>query len=294
MKPDFLHRLSILMILAVLGFSAAAKEVNATDASGKRQGYWIIKGSMANDRNYAPEAVVEEGNYVNNLKEGLWKKYWPNGKLKSEINYSFGKPEGEYSTYYENGQLEERANWINGKNVGKFNRFYDNGNPQQEFYFADNGKRNGIQKYYYDNGKMALEVSIVNGAEEGVMKRYNMDGSLKEESTFNAGTLKPGSIKEINDKPGGEKIEADPYNEQIGKESETTKDAPNDANTFKPNGYNVLYDLSNQITQVGQFKNGRLWDGKWYRYSPEGLLVRIEIYKSGRYIGTGILADEGK
>ena len=275
-----------------MGFSSLAKDLNMTDASGKRQGYWVIKGVMVNDRNYAPEAIVEEGNYRNNLKEGLWKKYWPTGKLKSEITYLYGKPDGDYSIYYENGQLEERASWTEGRNVGNFSRYYENGNPQQQFVFAENGKRNGTQKYFHENGKIALEVTVTNGAEQGVMKRYNEDGSLKEESTFADGTLKPGSIKEINDKPGGEEVKPDIYNAKIGTEVPASKDKPNEATPFKPNGYNTLYDVNNALTQVGQFKNGRLWDGKWYRYSSDGILVRIEIYQNGRYIGTGILAEE--
>ncbi len=56
-------------------------EINKTDAKGQRQGYWIIKGDMVNDAAYKPESKVEEGRYSDNRKDGLWKKYWPNGKI---------------------------------------------------------------------------------------------------------------------------------------------------------------------------------------------------------------------
>jgi S-adenosylmethionine synthetase len=47
---------------------------------------------MLKDPAYAPNAKVEEGAYVNNEKEGMWKRYWPNGAVRSEIYYENGKP----------------------------------------------------------------------------------------------------------------------------------------------------------------------------------------------------------
>jgi hypothetical protein len=34
------------------------------------------------------------------------------------------------------------------------------------------------------------------------------------------------------------------------------------------------------VTQSGEFQQGRLYDGKWYRYNSDGLLIRIEITKA--------------
>ena len=97
---------------------------------------------MINDPQYTSNSVVEEGNYSNNKKEGLWTSYWPNGTTKYEINYTKNRPNGEYSVYYDNGQLEEMGTWDINKNIGEFKRYYPNGNPQQEFFFSTSGKRN--------------------------------------------------------------------------------------------------------------------------------------------------------
>lgn len=287
------HILLVMITVMSLPVFAFESDINRTDAQGQRQGYWIIKGSMLSDATYKPEEKVEEGNYKNNRKDGLWKKYWPGGKLRNEINYVMGKPTGEYKLFYENGKLEEHGFWVNSKNTGDFKRFYQNGNPQQVFTFSDNGKRNGLQKYYHENGKLALEVNIVNGNESGVSKRYNQEGVLIEEKVFENGTVRQVNVvkaKEIQQSKNAAPA-SDPYDKKIGKSSEVVQDKTNKAQAFKPNGYNTLYDKNGNVTQSGEFNEGRLYDGKWYRYNSNGLLIRVEIYKGGKYIGTGVVSE---
>lgn len=283
-----------LFALSTLVSSALGGEINMTDAKGQRQGYWVIMGSMIDDREYKPEDKVEEGNYTDNRKDGVWKRYWPNGRLRSEIKYNSGRPEGEYKLYFENGKLEEHSVWNNSKNIGDFKRYYLNGNPHQQFYFAENGKRNGLQKYYHENGKLAMEVNIVNGTESGLMKRYNPDGSIAEEKTFENGVIKTGTSKKYKETNVKDVVTEDPYDDSVGKESKVTTDKTNKAQSFKPNGFNTLYDKNGAVTQAGEFMNGRLYDGKWYRYNSDGILIRVEIYKGGKFIGCGVVSDNEK
>lgn len=37
----------------------------------------------------------------------------------------------------------------------------------------------------------------------------------------------------------------------------------------------------------GEYRNGILWNGKHYVYDKNGLLIKIEIYKEGKYAGDG-------
>ncbi len=50
-------------------------------------------------------------------KNGIFKSYHDNGKLKEEVNYIDGKMNGIYKSYHENGQLWEEVNYIDGKKV---------------------------------------------------------------------------------------------------------------------------------------------------------------------------------
>jgi antitoxin component YwqK of YwqJK toxin-antitoxin module len=267
----------------------SGRELNRRDESGRKQGYWVIKGFMSNEAEYSPNSIVEEGTYTDDRKEGLWKRYFPNGNVKSEITYSADRPNGPYTVYYVNGQVEERGNWARNKNTGEFRRFHDNGKPQQVFYFSEKGIRNGTQHYYHENGQLALEVNLVEGKEEGRMRRWDEKGKLTEEKDMKGGILVPGSIKRYDSPASGEKPIA---TTEAPKNAPVATDKTNQAEKFKPNGYNVLYDSNQQISQVGEFKNGRLWNGKWNRYNSDGILIRTEIYKSGRFVGNGVLETE--
>ena len=92
--------------------------------SGKKQGYWIIYGKMRNLPDYKPEGVIEEGIVENSRKKGIWKKYYPNGKLKSEIEFINGRPMGAFKTFHPNGQVEEQGNWKGRVYTGNFERYF--------------------------------------------------------------------------------------------------------------------------------------------------------------------------
>jgi len=54
-------------------------------------------------------------------------------------------------------------------------------------------------------------------------------------------------------------------------------------------GYHKLYNSQKQIWKDGEFKKCQLWNGKHYLYDKNGLLMRIMIYKNGRYFADGQL-----
>ena len=288
--------ISSLVLMLIMACSVSANtgidEINALDDQGRRTGYWIINGSMKPTPGFASEQVIEEGNYQANKKQGLWKRYYSSGKLQSEITYKDNIPNGPYSTYFPTGVLEERGNWSYNKNIGDFERYHPNGVKSQAFIFDNNGVRNGTQFYYHENGKPELVVDIINGREEGIMKRYFANGDLKETKDFSGGKLKDGTIKNYD--MVAKKVE---LKEDLGvpdKRSATVvEDKPNLA-IFKETGDNILYNNDKLISQKGYFKNGRLWNGRWYRYDSNGLLEQIEVYKNGKFIGLAPLEEAEK
>jgi antitoxin component YwqK of YwqJK toxin-antitoxin module len=261
----------------------ASESTNSTDAEGRRIGYWIITGSIKPTKGYRAEQVIEEGRYEASKKTGLWKRYYPNGKLLSEITYVNNIPNGPYKTYYDSGVKEEEGNWTFNKNTGDFKRYHPNGQVSQEFTFNSNGIRDGHQKYYHENGQVELEVQISNGKEEGTLKRYYANGDVKETKDFNGGKMNEGSIRTYAMKKPEVKVKetaAVPEKKTVV----VKEDKPN-ISVFKETGNNTLYNKNRQVSQSGYFKNGRLWDGKWYRYDNNGLLEAIEVYKQGKLIG---------
>ena len=265
--------------------------INQVDENGHKYGYWVIYGHMKKDKAYATDAKVEEGKYETNKRTGLWRKYFPSGKLKSKINYRRNIPNGDYTIFFENGKVEEEGSWKNNRNVNAFKRYYKSGKVAQDFTFASNGKRNGEQLYYHENGQLEVQVNVVEGKETGEMKRWYANGDLKESKIFNDGIVDENSIKTYT--PKKEEVivveeTAVPVKTTVApKKSEKTNLA-----VFKADGKNTLYNKNMQISQTGIFKRGKLQDGKWYRYDKDGLLERIEMYKGGKYIGDAVMEDQ--
>jgi len=265
--------------------------INRVDENNLKQGFWQIFGRMKKLPGYEPDQVVEEGKYENSRKQGFWKKFFPNGKVKNEINYVNSRPRGAYKTYFENGQVEEEGSWKNNRNTGDFKRYYENGQVSQQFAFNTSGKRNGKQVYFYEDGQVMIEADIEAGKEKFVKEFYE-NGDVKAEKAFIDGKIDAANTKVYKSKePIKDRNEAELENapEKVVKVS---KDERVNIGTFDGNGYHKMYNKNKQLSKDGTFKNYRLMDGVWYRYDDNGILVSIEKYKKGRYIGDAPLPKE--
>ena len=265
--------------------------INTIDEKGLKQGFWKIFNKTKKLPNYSPDQVVEEGNYENSRKQGIWKRFFPNGKIKDEINFVNSRPNGYYKTYYDNGEVQEEGTWKNNRNTGSFKRYYENGQIAQDFTFNTTGKREGKQTYYYENGQKMIEGDWAGGKEAGVITEYYDDGSLKAQKAFNNGVIDAAKTKTYESKnPVKDKVE-----EEINKAPDVkvtvSKDETVNIGTFNGNGKHKMYNKNKQLSKDGVFKNYRLMEGKWYKYDDNGILVAIEIYKKGRYIGDAPLPD---
>ncbi len=293
-----LIRISLLFIASIIGSALCATDViadgnstkaNLTDTNGHRQGYWKITGAISIEEGYRNNQLIEEGKYLNNKREGVWKKYFPTGNIQSEITYEGNHPLGTYKIFYPEGEVEEKGLWRVNRNTGNFIRYHENGKVAQKFNFNESGKRQGIQEYFYENGNIQMSVELENGVLHGKMKTFYSDGSPRQEKRMTNGEVEEESV--VNYKPRT-KVKVDASMPDIPRKEmrPATSDKPNLAE-FKSSGFNTLYNINKQVTQVGKFINGRMWEGKWYRYDDNGLLRRVEIYKDGRFIGYGIIDD---
>ena len=286
----------LVLMLAVPGSYAQANThgadtLNRVDEMGRKQGYWRFVAPEAEKPGYPDGALVEEGRYANSKRVGVWRRYWPNGNVMSEITYQMGRPRGEYTIFYPNGKVEESGSWDLDRNTGSFQRYHPNGRPAQEFVFNEHGQRDGEQRYYHENGQLAVTVRVKEGREEGTLKRYTADGQLQQVAEFNGGVINEANSRYIRSVPKADEVKPDataPVAPAV-----THEEKPN-AVAFRENGWNTLYDKQLRISQQGEFKNGRLWDGKHYSYDADGLLQRIQVYKGGRYAGDAPITDEDR
>ena len=276
---------------------------NTVDANGLRQKHWVILNSEKHLTGYQENDVVEEGDYKDNMKEGVWIQYYPGKVLKSKITWKDNRPEGYAITYFENGKVNEEGTWINNRWTGAYKLYYENGNVQHQFTYNDNGKRDGNQKYFYPNGQLMIDGSWNGGKQTGTTTEYYDDGSVKAKEVFNDGNLDPSQTQTFEQKNVTAKATVD--NNTVKEAAET---APNKAATVvkteeKPNipekmfngeGYWKLYNNNKQLAKDGYFHLGRLVDGKTFFYSPDGILQRIAVYKDAIYQGDAPITDEDK
>lgn len=283
----------LLLVLATSYAQALAPSdtLNRVDELGRKQGWWRVVAPETDKTGYPDGALVEEGRYNNGKRTGTWRRFWPNGNPMSEIEYHLGRPRGAYAVYYPNGKVEESGRWDLDRNTGRFQRWHPNGKLAQDFVFNDHGQRDGEQKYYHENGQLAVTVNIKEGREEGTLKRYTPDGQLLQVAEFNGGVINEANSRYIRSVPKAEDVKPDAS--APAAPAVTREEQPN-AVPFRENGWNTLYDRQLRISQQGEFKNGRLWDGKRYTYDTDGLLQRIQVYKGGRYAGDAPITAEDR
>ncbi len=251
-SPVMKRTLFCFILFFVIGWANAQSDtLNRTDTNGKKQGYWIIYGKDKPGSGYADTSIVEEGNYIDHRKNGTWKKYHLNGKLKLEGVYKNNRPWGSYKKYYEIGVLQERATWKQNKYVDSFFRYYENKQLQQQKFFNENGKQEGWSIYYLENGEIEYKGYFINGIE-------------------------------IPDSTHRRK--KDPIVNPVIK-----RDPKPVVPIIKGVGYQKKYNANQELEYDGEFKDGELWNGKHYIYDKDGILLKIEIYKNGKYVGDGQL-----
>ena len=105
----------LLIFISVSGYgqwkdyiiSVRGDTLNRVDMNGKKQGPWSVKvESMRGERGFE-----EEGYYINNRKEGLWKKYSQMGDKLAEENFRWGNKNGKSSYYTLTGGLMLEESW---------------------------------------------------------------------------------------------------------------------------------------------------------------------------------------
>lgn len=108
---------------------------------------------------------------------GLREQHFPNGSLRSSVNYLNGVKHGEAKNYYENGQVKLAMNYNKGIREGKSFYYYEDGKLYRESNYLDN-KLDGIRKIY-KNGKLKAELPYKADKPGKGLKEYLLNGKLK-------------------------------------------------------------------------------------------------------------------
>lgn len=114
--------------------------------------------------------VIYENDTINiidkdSLKQGVWKEFWSNGDLKSEVSYKNNKKQGHEIIWYDSPDC-----------------------VQQESYYKD-GELDGPSIYYSKKCKKDFFETFSKGVKEGIEISYHANGNIKAEGTYKKGNL---------------------------------------------------------------------------------------------------------
>lgn len=241
--------------------------LNRVDSLGKRQGYWKITASMKKlGAPWLPDQIIEEGSYKDSRKNGNWIEYWQNHNKKSVMYFVNNRPNGRATLFFENGHVKETGTWRGTRWIGEYKMYYENDTIWYHFMYDSLGKKHGVQKSFRLNGKLDCEKYFNHGKEEGWSRCYYDDGSLMSETFYSSGYAVDSLSKQYNPKVPLR----DP--EPLPVRREPPKCPPN--------------------CQDCECENGKLINGRIYVYDKNGLLVKIEVYKDGKYVGDEPLPED--
>lgn len=199
----------------------------------------------------------------NNKKDGDWKWYYENGKLKETGTFKDGLLQGKNILYHNNGRLYIDAIAKDSKLEGEYKYYLPSGALAQKKYFKE-GKLNGSYTSYFSVGEKIPEFkstysndSIVNSLDE-----HYAHGEIYQKSFYKNGQLSKSKRYYVN----GNLWEDLNYKEG------------------KLNGPYTLYFNNKKIAQSGQIENGDN-TGPWKTYFRNGILESEFNYQNGKIHG---------
>lgn len=293
----------IFLLLSISAFPQTSetykgKQVNAKDASGQKQGPWVILNTEGKFPGFEEGQLEEEGSYLDNKKIGIWIKYYPNGNKKHELTFTNNQPNGYAKFYYKDGLLQEEGMWKDNKWVGEYRYYHENGNLFYNWVYNSQGKREGTQQYFFENGNLMIEGTWKEGSESGLLKEYYENGSLKAEKQFATGKIEPAATKtyelgkEFDDNAAKAKKLAENIKQQFQTKSASSEkknitmvkeEKVKDVDLIG-DGEKTAYNKFGKPERVGTFKNSILINGKEYIYAPDGTYLKTYIVKDGKRV----------
>jgi antitoxin component YwqK of YwqJK toxin-antitoxin module len=204
----------------------------------------------------------------NGLKQGTWKDFYSDNKVKREANYTNNILDGLYKEYDESGNLTLLLRYRDGKII-------EDDNIDAEDI--------DIRNEYDNDGNLTYSGAFRNTKPIGIHRRYDINGNVINSYIYNDKGLR---ISEgIVDKEGNKIGQWKNYY-NTGELKSTGKYQNN-----LQEGKWTFYFRDGRIEQEGEFKNG-LISGKWAWYYEDGKVEREEEFYNGKEEGFIVEYDE--
>ncbi len=135
---------------------------------------------------YYPDGKIKDSLFAWGEYSRILGEWNENGERTSKTTVKGVDYDGMYYKYYDDGKLKQKASYSDGKVNGKGFYYYPSGNVEKEYNFKDNLK-DGKNYEYYENGQIQNDMFYKNGLLEGEQKAYDEKGNLIASPYFRDG-----------------------------------------------------------------------------------------------------------
>ena len=227
MKKVLLLISLFLIIVPAFSQELVNKDINQVDDQGRRQGQW--KAFDVNGK------LKFEGAFIDNMPVGTFTYYYKNGKVKAVSHMYDGGKRSRTKVYHENSRLMAEGNYLNKMKDSTWVYYSDFDGVLLSHEHYENGLLEGTVINFYPKGSVAEEIAYKAGLKHGDWKRFFTDGKLKLKATY------------LHDKLEGLML------------------------VYHQNGFPEV---------SGMYKNN-LKDGMWVYYDDQGIVFKKERYLRG-------------
>lgn len=205
-----------------------------------------------------------------NMKQGVWKQFYPNGVLKQEVTYSDDKMNGYLKEYSAAGSLLNTNKYINGAlqtNVPELTKLE-------------------LKTEYYSNGQAHFTRTYKEDVPEGIHREFSTEGKVIAAKVYVDGELTAEGILDTAGRQQGIWKEFFPDG-QLKSKGEYLNS--------KRIGEWVFYHPNQKIEQKGVYDRKSKAQGSWKWFYDTGNLLREENYVNNKLDGIMTeYSDSGK
>jgi antitoxin component YwqK of YwqJK toxin-antitoxin module len=211
------------------------------------------------------------------LKQGVWKDFYPNGRVRTERTFKDDQLNGYYKEYDNRGNITLTMLYENGAIVKSK---------------VEEAPDIEIENKYDENGRLIYKGPFRNKIPVGVHRQYGTDGKVTNGFVYNDNglLLAEGIVDEGGNRNGRWKdLYPDGKTQAEGQYTDNRR-----------SGAWKFYNPAGKLEQTGSFNNGRP-DGLWRWYYENGSLLREEEYFQGQrdgnfteYSMTGDIISQGQ
>jgi antitoxin component YwqK of YwqJK toxin-antitoxin module len=229
--------------------------INQYDMEGKKQGYWEENWENTDKLN-------SKGNYIDDVKEGLWVFYHSDGSIWYEEEFKNGDQSKMIIYYYERNELESKQLYVKGKYVKDIPL-----TESKKLFIPRKLSDNDSRYSDWNNSQKIMDGKRINqydseGRKQGLWYNYNNEGNISSKGSYKNGLM-------------------DGYWEfywENGKISSKGSFINGDRD-----GMWESYWFSGKLSVKGRYKNGS-YNGIWEKYSNTGELEGKYLYEDGKLI----------